>query len=207
MRKTLFLLLTLFAPPLHAGNMDPSLINKAEKYLNNMDDLKGTFIQNASTGAMDQGKFYIDRPGNMRLEYDSNLLLVADGDNLTYLDKNLDQKTVMPLNSNPAGIMLRKNINLTDGDLKVISTKEENNLAEIALQLKEEPGAGILTLIFKKEPAFDLIRWQIQDPQGITTTVTLENIKRNVELASSLFKVNHTRTFKGGGMSSGNGFY
>ena len=92
--------------------VDADLVNSAENYLNSITGLTGTFIQTAN-GKKEQGTFSMLRPGRVRLDYDNMpVQLIADGQDLYFFDKSLDQITTVPLTSTPAGILIRKNINL-----------------------------------------------------------------------------------------------
>ena len=119
MKKIIAILLTLFAGVAHAG-VDDALVKKAEKYLNSITGLAGDFIQTANN-KQEKGTFAMLRPGRVRLDYDNMpVQLIADGADLYFFDKSLDQITTVPLTSTPAGILVRKNINLKNADINVV---------------------------------------------------------------------------------------
>ena len=68
------------------------------------------------------------RPGRVRLDYKNMpVQLMADGADLYFYDKSLDQITTVPLTSTPAGILVRKKIDLQNADIHVIDTTESKD--------------------------------------------------------------------------------
>lgn len=187
--------------------IDKTLALKAQKYFNQMNNIQGTFNQSASTGEEDSGKFYISKPGKMRLEYKSPVLLVSNGKIIIFKDKKADQTTHLDIDKTPAGIILKKNANFFGKDITVLKTEENLKNAEVTLALKDNKEAGNITLIFTKNPEFKLTSWKVRDPQGVTTHVKLNNIKENVKLANSLFEVQYDRTFSGQGINNSGSYY
>ena len=176
---------------------DAKLRKNIEKYVNSLQSISGNFNQISSNGAKDSGKFYIQKPGRMRLEYKSPILLVADGSSIVYFDKKLDQISYIAQESNPASIILNGNIDLTSDkpDAKITNiTKNKNDILEIELTLIDAKQTGKITILFNEKP-LSLIGWKIKDAQGITTTITLSNIKPETNLSSSLFKISRTKSF------------
>jgi outer membrane lipoprotein-sorting protein len=53
--------------------------------------------------------------------------------------------------------------------------------------MRQDPGAGVLTLVFDRKD-FGLTQWRIRDAQGVVTSVILQRIKLGVELDDSLFR-------------------
>lgn len=172
-----------------------SYLKKVEDYINSLQKISGTFTQYSSNGVNDSGKFYIDKPGKMRLEYKSPLLLVADGSSIVYEDKKLDQISYISMESNPASIILNNNIKLTgkNPSVKIKKIEEKENQTEITLSTPNEKEAGIITLIFEKKP-LSLQGWRVRDAQGIITNVILSNIKPETSFNSHLFKITRNKS-------------
>ena len=171
------------------------LLSDVEKYINSLQKISGNFKQNSSNGARDAGKFYISKPGKMRLEYESPILLVADGNSIVYQDKKLDQISYISMNSNPASIVLNNDIRLTGANpsIKVKSITQTNNITEITLSTPTEKKSGTITLLFETKP-LSLTGWRVRDAQGITTTIQLSNIKPETTFNSNLFKISRNKT-------------
>ena len=82
---------------------------KAEIYLNQIKSLQARFVQISSNGAFAEGEVFVDRPGKLRFEYDPPhpILMIADGINLLYYDKELKQSTFIPLWETPLWFLMR----------------------------------------------------------------------------------------------------
>ncbi len=167
------------------------LVSNIEKYINSLQTISGKFDQKSSNGAEETGTFYIKKPGKMRLEYESPMLLIADGNSIVYQDKKLDQISYISMDSNPASMILNKEIKLTGKNPNVEIKKiyaNSDNTTEITLSTPNEKHSGTITLIFETLP-LSLFGWKVTDPQGVTTNVTLSNIKPETSLSDSLFKI------------------
>lgn len=177
------------------NNYSQPFLKEVEKYINSLQKISGTFTQNSSNGANDSGKFYINKPGKMRLEYKSPILLVADGSSIVYEDKKLDQISYISMDSNPASIILNNNIKLTgeNPSVKIKQIENKENQTEITLSTPNEKQAGIITLIFERKP-LSLLGWRVRDAQGITTNVTLSNIKPETSFDNNLFKITRNKS-------------
>ena len=199
--KTLLLIIALLFSNITFANTnlanDMKLVKDIQTYVNSLQSISGNFNQSSSNGATDSGIFYIKKPGRMRLEYKSPILLVADGSSIVYFDKKLDQISYIALDSNPASIVLNGNINLTDpkSPVKITNITETNdNMLEVELSVPNEKQSGKITMLFQNKP-LSLIGWKVKDAQGITTTITLSNIRPERNLSDSLFKITRTNSF------------
>ena len=199
--KTLLLIIALLFSNTTFANTnltnDMKLVKDIQTYVNSLQSISGNFNQFSSNGATDSGIFYIKKPGRMRLEYKSPILLVADGSSIVYFDKKLDQISYIALDSNPASIVLNGNINLTDekSPVKITNITETNdNMLEVELSVPNEKQSGKITMLFQNKP-LSLIGWKVKDAQGITTTITLSNIRPERNLSDSLFKITRTNSF------------
>lgn len=172
------------------NTVSESFLKSVETYVNSLKTISGNFYQESSNGAKDSGKFYISKPGKIRLEYNSPILLVADGSSIVYQDKSLDQISYLPLKSNPASVVLNNNITITGKNptAKVKQVEYVDNVVEITLSTVAEKKSGVITLLFEKTP-LSLIGWKVKDVNGITTTVKLANIKPLNDIDLSLFKI------------------
>lgn len=203
----LFLLGLIFFTSTAMAAVDPSVVSRAEKYLNTVQNLKGHFTQKSSSGATDAGTFYLSRPGKMRLEYNSPMTIVSDGKRLIYHDKSLDQITHLALDSVPAGILFRPHIRLRGKDIKVLKTEFKDGYTEVTVGMADDPGVGSLKMYFTSK-GFNLRGWQVKDASGLITRVTLNDVKEVGALKKSLFKINRHKTQSVEGTSKKtNGFY
>lgn len=188
-----FLLLALcfYFPTNAVADINDQALQRAQKYLSNLDTLKANFHQISPFGDITTGKFYLDRPGKLRFEYDDPLkdFIVADGTFIFYYDAALDQQSNTLISQTPADFILRQDLNLS-GDIQVNNVSLTDGLIAITVSQKEDPLSGQLTLGFQAEP-FELVRWAIEDNQGGTTEIILSNIERNTSLEGIKFYYQH----------------
>lgn len=165
------------------------LVQKAEVTINRIHTLKARFLQATSTGELSEGTVYISRPGRLRVEYDppTPVLVVANGAYFTFVDTKLQQLSYLDLDASPAGLLLKKNIDLKGDAVRIRSVEESPGIAEITVTSKQDPTAGSLTLVFSLSP-FALQQWRVADAQGISTTITLQNPETGLSLPARLFE-------------------
>jgi len=179
-------------------DQDKTDIATAETYLNGFSSLKAHFLQFSDNGGQAEGTAYLSRPGHLRLQYDppTELLLVADGSFLIVEDRRYDNPSYIPLDSTPAGVLVRDKIKLVNGDLSVTKIQHQPGVLSISLTDSKDSGQGELTLVFAEKP-FQLKQWQIVDAQNQTTTVSLFDVQTGITLDQKLFVYKNTLSNKG----------
>ena len=175
--------------PLALSAADRADLARAEDYLNGIGTLKSRFLQASSGGAYAEGTLALSRPGKMRLEYDPpvQMLIVADGTWLIYKDLELDQISYLPLNSTPAGIIVREKMSFTGDDLRVTGIERGPGVLSITV-IGKESDDGSMTLVFADRP-MALKKWIVIDPQGVKTSVSLLSSRFGMALNPRLFIV------------------
>lgn len=168
---------------------DKADVQRAEAYLNQITTLKARFLQVSGNGNQAEGTAYISRPGRMRLQYDppNPMLVVADGTFLIVHDRDLGEPSYIPLNSTPAGILVRENVQLDGKDVSVTRVTRTSGVLNVSLVESEDPGQGELTLVFSERP-FALRQWRVVDAQGTTTSVSLYEAQTGLTLDPKLFE-------------------
>ena len=185
MKKILGLIAVLFSINAYAA-IDETLVNEAEKYLNSVTGLNGEFVQTAN-GRQERGTFAMLRPGKVRLDYKNMpVQLIADGKDLYFFDKSLDQITTIPLTSTPAGILIRKNIDLRNADINVVETQDWKNAFALKLNLKGQEGLGHMTVVFDKSPV-KLNSWSVVDATGAKTDVAFNGLVTKTNFGEGYF--------------------
>ncbi|MHA1539753.1 MAG: LolA family protein [Alphaproteobacteria bacterium] len=166
-----------------------SAIKKITAYLNTLSTIQSDFYQASDNGVTARGAFYLARPdashkdGRFRFEYASApILLITQGTNLIYFDKELNQVTHIDVDDTPLKFLLEKKVKITPEN--IISIKEEGGVT--ALKLKDKGKPEELTLIFDNAP-FALKKWIVKDVQNIETTVSLMHPEYGVEIDEKLF--------------------
>lgn len=169
---------------------DKADIARIEAYLNGIKTMKARFLQVASNGDYSEGDLYFSRPGRMRLEYDDPkpVVIVADGENLAYYDKELGQVSYYDLEATQAAILLKDEISFTSGDVIVTGFERGPGVLRLTVIKGDDPMEGNLTLIFSDRP-LGLKKWTITDAQGIVTNVSLLGPRFGAPLDPSLFRV------------------
>jgi len=167
---------------------DKADIDRAEAYLNTITTLKAHFMQVAPDGGTAEGTVYLWRPGRLRLDYDppSPIQVFADGNFLIYYDKQLKQVSYVDLDSTPAGILVRAKVALDSNDLKVTKVSHQPGILNVTVTKAADPSQGRITLVFTEQP-FQLRQWQVVDPQGQVTTVSLFDAETGIGLDKDLF--------------------
>jgi len=188
------------APAAVSTATDPARAQKAvldriSAAINAIRTMQGRFVQIAPNGTLDEGTFYMRRPGRLRFDYDepNPTLIVADG--TWVILKNRALKTVdrYPLKATPLKLLLKKNVDLVrDATIVAVETLKDT----LMVTLREDKGAatGELTLFFSQLD-LTLERWTITDAQGLQTTVTLQDVKQGTRINPALFVVRDTNPF------------
>jgi outer membrane lipoprotein-sorting protein len=179
----------LAAPP-RAAQLTPQQQNEVQQitqYLNSIRTMTARFAQHSENGGLAQGKVYVQRPGQMRFEYDppSPILLLADGWFVIYYDKSLNQTSYLPIGSTPAWFLLRNDIRL-GGDVTVVNYEHTPGAIRVTLVQTKEPDAGAVTLTFSDRP-LELKQWSIVDAQGKRTVVALSDVRIGAPVDEKLF--------------------
>ncbi len=162
-------------------------IRRVEAYLNGIDTLRAGFVQIAPDGAVSEGALYIQRPGQLRIEYTPppNVKIIGTDGWLTYIDSELGQISQMPLSDSPASVFVAENIRFGE-DVLVTGVEHEASILRVTLEKAGNPGLGSLTLVFTDNP-LDLRQWIVVDAQGYVTRITLVGTQLGVALDPELF--------------------
>ena len=173
---------------------DAKLLREVESYLNSLTTAKGTFLQSASRGGYATGNFFLSRPGKIRFDYNppNNIMLMADGRDFIYYDKDLVQITYLSLDASIAGVLIKDKIDFSDKQFNVEDISENGGIIRLSISQSEDPLAGKLIMTFKRSP-MQILKWQVIDAQNIATTVILEEMQYGIELDKSLFKFDNPR--------------
>ena len=203
MKKTLIAFVcALFANSAFA-TVDNALVVRAEKYLNSVTGLAGDFVQ-TNNGKSEHGTFSMLRPGRVRLDYKNMpVQLISDGTDLYFYDKSLDQITTVPLTSTPAGILVRKKIDLQNADINVVDTTEGARTFALKMNLRGQEGLGNMTIVFDKKPVA-LNSWTIVDATGNKTDVKFNGLKTKTDFGKHYFQIQRHKTVS---TSGGDDFY
>jgi len=166
------------------------LVEKVNAYLTGVRTLAGDFVQVAPDGGRSRGKFYLQKPGRMRFDYDapSRVELIADGQSLVVRDRKLATQDAYPLSQTPLRFLLEDEIDLRRTDL--VGVYADNLFVTLVIEQKQIfSGTHRLLLMFGAKD-FRLRQWTITDEQGSGTTVAVYNLDAKKKLDPDLFKIN-----------------
>jgi len=169
-------------------------VGKANAYFNAASSMIGDFVQISPDGTRSEGKIYVQRPGKLRFEYapPASLEVVADGLSVAVHDRKTATKDVYFISQTPLKFLLKEQIDL-NRDAKVIEVKSEPDSVSILVEDKATfGGTSQIKLIFDPS-TFTLKQWQVTDPQGYETLVSLFNIDLSKKPDPRLFQLTEER--------------
>ena len=191
-KSLLIFLVSFFSLILPSFGENNSETLRVEKYLNSIHTLKAELMQISHTGEVVTGQILIQKPGQMRFEYDppSNHLVMASGLLLVIIDKKSNGEPQRYLTSQtPIGYLLNERIKLTNNpSLKTIFVKSDK--IHLVLADDKKPQSGQLKLVFTQQP-IKLKEWAITNYSGEATRVLLEEVYINEPLNKKLFDIGH----------------
>jgi chaperone LolA len=158
-----------------------------KSHISAVQTMTADFTQTDSRGRMAAGSLQLKRPGQVRFQYGSgDLLLIADGKRLYYLDYQVGQKNSWPLDKTPLGPLLSSSPDF-NGKAEVLPSAD----SRVVVARARNTSYGQLTLAFLRSGSapggLQLYGWTAIDPQGHRTTVKLTNVRYNVAVAESAF--------------------
>ena len=172
------------------GSEADRAISKADDFLSSAQTMVGDFEQKGQDGRISQGKIYIQKPGKLRFEYAAPAALdvIADGSNVAVNDRRLKTTNSYPIGQTPLKFLLQDKIDLKS-DTQILNVLKTPDAVMILLDDRTTfGGTSRIRLIFDKD-TFELRAWQVRDPQGYETLVTLYNIDLSMKPDPKLFKI------------------
>jgi len=162
-------------------------LDRISAYLNGVRSLKGGFVQIDPNGTLEQGAFYLLKPGRMRFEYQppNPLLIVSDGNTVAIKNAKLNTVDRYPLTDTPLDLILGDKIDL-NRNLAVTGMSEDQSSIVIRARSQSSHAQGDISIAFAKEP-LELRQWTVVDAQGFSTTVALKDVETGVGLSQTLF--------------------
>jgi outer membrane lipoprotein-sorting protein len=175
---------------------------KIADHFSTVQTMSGEFVQFGPRGEQTGGKFFIQRPGKIRFNYEapSSTTVVSDGRSVVVENVKLKTADLYPLSKTPLKLLLDDRIDLSG--TKVRSVKEEDDLTTIQLADKSVFGNARITMMFDPK-SYELRQWTITDAQGKDTTVMIFNVRQGVKIDQAMFKINtrRLREFNKGGQN------
>lgn len=165
-------------------------LEEIESYLNALTNLSAKFIQESSDGNIVEGKFFLSRPGKMRIEYGakSKILIVVNGSILSYQDVELDETSYLSTNTTPASFLTRQNISFSAKDVEITKVTKSSNQVKVSVMKKNRKEAGEFSLIFTTNP-LKFIKMEVKNDLNQIITVALIDPNFTAILPNNLFVI------------------
>ncbi|MFN7176924.1 MAG: LolA family protein [Thermaurantiacus sp.] len=152
------------------------------------------FTQVAGNGASTSGRMTVRRPGQARFEYgpESRILVVADGSTLSFVDYRVNQVSQWPIRQTPLGVLLDPSADLAR-IARVLPDSESPLPGTIAVLAKDpdRPDFGRITFFLQRRGdapgGLMLTGWRVVDAQNNLTSVSLQNVRWNVDVSRTSF--------------------
>lgn len=181
----------------HAQAAVPASVQKIADHFSGVRTMTGEFVQFGPKGEQTGGKFFIERPGKIRFNYDgkSGFRVISDGKSVVINNQKLRTWDLYPLSKTPLKLLLDDRIDLSSD--KVKGVKEEPDLTTIQLADKSVFGNSRIAMMFDPK-SYELRQWTITDAQGKDTTVMIFNVQQGVNIDKGLFKIDYRAVSESG---------
>jgi len=184
--------------PLRPGESVPydgsqrALVDRVSHYLSSLQNLIGDFVQIGPDGARTVGKFYIQKPGKVRFEYEppSPIDVIADGSSVVVRDRKLATQDLYPLSQTPLRYLLADQIDLAR-DTNLTAVSQDNSFITVTIEERQIlVGTHRLVLMFVAKD-MQLRQWTVTDPQGYETTVAVYNLDTTHKPDPGMFTISY----------------
>ena len=184
------LTLAALAPAPLAAQANAGLA-QVQAHLRAVQTMTANFTQTSSRGRNLNGTLIIRRPGHIRFDYgrSANMLIVGDGNALTFIDYDVGQRQRWPVNDSPLSVLLNPN-----QDLSRFAHVVQDDAQVLMIEARDPRRRefGTITVGFAKSAGAPggliLQGWSTRDAQNNTTTVRLSDQRFNVPVADSAFR-------------------
>ena len=182
------LLPTALVAAVPAAAADSPDMARLSSHIRSVQTMTADFVQTDARGRSAAGTLQLKRPGKVRFAYGSgDLLLVANGKTLTFIDYQVGQKSTWPLGRTPLGVLLSDSPNLK-GRAQVVPSTDSR---VVSVRARDPAQYGSINLVFLRNGSapggLQLYSWTAIDAQNKRTTVKLSNVRYNVAVPESAF--------------------
>ncbi len=174
-------------PALAQGNASAQ---KIADHFSSVKTMMGEFVQFGPRGEQTGGKFFIERPGKLRFNFEdpSPIRVIADGKNVVIGNLKLKTWDIYPLSKTPLSLLLSDKIDLQNQTVRDV--KEESDLITIVLGNKSIFGDSTITMMFDPK-TYDLRQWTITDLQNKETSVMIYNVQNGTQFDDKVFQIDY----------------
>ena len=159
-------------------------------HFSSVQTMMGEFVQFGPRGEQTGGKFFIERPGKLRFNYNkpSPIRVVSDGKSVMVANLKLKSYELYPLSKTPLSLLLDKRIDLSGASVRDV--RQDADLTTIVLGDKSVFGDSIIKMMFDPK-SYELRQWTITDAQGKDTTVMIFNVQQGVHFDKKVFTIDY----------------
>ena len=170
----------------------PAEAQQIADHFSSVKTMMGDFVQFGPSGEQTGGKFFIERPGKVRFNYEnpSTFKVTADGTSVVLENARMNTADLYSLSSTPLKLLLDERIDLSGN--KVQDVRQEADATTITLADRSVFGNSTITMMFDPQN-YELKQWTIRDAQGKDTTVIIYNVQSGVTFDRSVFAINYDR--------------
>ena len=172
-----------------------ALVDRVSPYLSSVQVLSGNFVQvGAGRPQARKGKFYIQKPGKVRFEYDppSPIEVIADGTSVVVRDRKLATQDLYPLSQTPLRFLLADRIDLMS-DTNVVAVYADDVFVTVVIEEKNGLGGTSRLMMMFGAKDMQLKQWTVTDPQGYDTTVAVYNLDTSQKPDPNMFRIDYAR--------------
>jgi outer membrane lipoprotein-sorting protein len=169
-------------------------LEKIENYLNSIKNLSANFIQESKNQKSLEGKFFLSRPGKMRIEYieQPKILIIVNGSVLSYFDIELDEISHFSTNTTPASFLTRENISFSAMDVEITNFIKNKDQVKVSVMKKNRKEAGEFTLIFDTDP-LKFVKMEVKNDLDEKTVVNLIDVTFPEKISNDLFVIKNKK--------------
>ncbi|MGH6988257.1 MAG: LolA family protein [Stellaceae bacterium] len=180
--------------PAHLTATDRADVARIVAYLNNIHTMQSRFQQVDANGQIATGMIYVERPGELRLQYDPPVpvLFIADHGIVYYWDSKLRQLTRTRTEDTPAWFLLRPDIR-ANGDVTITHFGRGPGVLRMTMVETAYPDLGSVTVTLSDRP-LELRQWTVVDAEGRAVTVTLTGPRFGMAISPLRFEWIDPRT-------------
>jgi outer membrane lipoprotein-sorting protein len=180
------------APALAQGQ---SGLEAVRAHLRAVNTMTANFSQVDHRGRTTTGTMSLKRPGKIRFDYrGQNMLIVADGRRLNFLDYDANQQQSWPISDSPLSVLLDPN---RDWSRYARVVRDDSNTVVIEARDPRRREFGRITFAFIKvngaPGGLTLQGWNALDAQNNLTQFRLSGQRFNVAVADSVFRFQPVR--------------